>query len=482
APESKGTLMGNFLYDDLSDINNPDNAAYYTDGGYTHTNQERYWIRGKADQKFGEWTTRLDFDLVSDRDYLNEFHTGMTDFHVSDKRFYEQFGRGLQDRNLFERENKLTTLRSWSNGTSLEATLKGIDDLLEEERNGAPAPLWKFPEIKYSGLMPLYDTELNVSWNTDYVYYKRDEGVAAQRLDLYPRLTMAVPMLSEYLETTMGIGVRETMYAIEDNGDEAWRDNDSANRFLADFGGEIATTLRKDFALNGKNVSAWSHTLRPFVQYTYITDADQEDYPKFDGVDWMGDKNSITYGMNNFFYVSGMKNNVEFERDYGYIKLQQSYNLHSDATDTPFAPVEFRLAWNPIETLLFKYATDIDVYDDGFKRHTIESDYWNSRGDLFSLDYLFHASENENVDDTSSVRLAAQINLAYNFALGYSLEQSLEDSVTVTERINVIYSPSCWSLELAADVTPNNEQVTIMFKLANIGTPFGMDLMGSGGE
>ncbi|MCI5138222.1 MAG: LPS-assembly protein LptD, partial [Candidatus Electrothrix sp. AR1] len=48
---SKGTVIANLLNDDLSDMDNPDNAEYYADGGYTHTNQNRYWVRGKADQK-----------------------------------------------------------------------------------------------------------------------------------------------------------------------------------------------------------------------------------------------------------------------------------------------------------------------------------------------------------------------------------------------------------------------------------------------
>jgi LPS-assembly protein len=475
--DSKGTIIGNFLDDNLSDINNPDNDAYYADGGYSHTNQERYWVRGKADQKFAEWTTRLDLDIVSDLDYLNEFNNGMTGFSMSDKRFSERFGRGLQDKNRYERENKLTTLRSWSNGTSLEATLKGIDDLLEESRSGT-TPLWKFPEIKYSGLVPLYDTEVDFSWDADYVYYKRDEGVEAQRIDLYPKVKTAVPLLSDYLETTVGAGLRGTMYAIDDNGVEEWQDSDSENRFLADFNAEVATTLRKDFSSNGRNISAWSHTLRPFVRYNFVTDAEQGDLPQFDSVDSVGDRNSITYGVNNFFQVSRSRDSEDLERDYGYVKLHQSYDLRDDASDEPFSAVQFRLAWYPLTTLNFKYTTDIDVHDSEFKNHTVESDYRNSRGDLFSFDYLFNASETEGVDDTSSVRLIARVGLLYDFAVGYSLERSIEDSVTVEERFNVIYSPSCWSVELAADVTPDNEQIAIMFKLANIGTPFGVDLMG----
>jgi LPS-assembly protein len=477
--ESRGTLTVNFLNDDLSDIDNPDNAEYYADGGYTHTNQNRYWIRGKADQKFGGWTTRLDLDLVSDQDYLGEFSNGFTGYSVSDQGLSDQFGRGLQDRNTYERENKLTTLRSWSNGTSLEATLKGIDDLREYDDDSGSAALWKLPEVKYSGLIPLYNTDADFSWDTDYVYYKRDAGVEAQRIDLYPRLKTALPMLSEYLETTVGIGVRDTMYLIDDNGDEDWQDSDTENRFLADMNGEIATTLRRDFLSNGRDVSSWSHTLRPFVRYTYVTEPNTDNLPLFDSVDTVGDQNQITYGVNNFFAVSETGGDGEYERDYGYIKLQQNYDLRNAASDEPFSDVQFRLAWNPWQNMNLKYSTDIDVYDSDFTQHIVEGDYRNSRGDLLSVDYFFQAGATDEAEDSSSIRLFTQVGLLYDFAVGYSLERSIEDSVTIAEKINLSYNPSCWSVELVADITPDNEQVMVLFKLANIGSPFGVDLMGS---
>jgi LPS-assembly protein len=471
--ESKGTMMMNFLNDDLSDMDNPDNAEYYADTGYAHTNQNRYWIRGKADQKIGEWVTRLDLDLISDQDYLDEFTNGFTGYSVSDRRLSDQFGRGLQDRHIYERENKLTTLRSWGNGTSLEATLKGIDDLTEGDDSTA---LWKFPEVKYGGLVSLYDTEMDFSWDADYVYYKRDAGVEAQRIDLYPRLKTALPMVSEYLEITVGAGVRDTMYLIDDNGDETWKDADSENRFLADVNGEIATTMRRDFAMSGQQTSAWSHILRPFVRYTYVTDPDVDKLPRFDSVDSAGDQNEITYGVNNFFTVSDDGDNGEFERDYGYIKLEQSYDLRDKASEEPFSDLELRMAWTPWQDFNFKYSTALDLYDDEFSLHNVESDYRNSRGDIFSFDYLFQAGATDKIEDSSSIRLFTHINLFYDLAAGYSLERSIEDSVTIAEKISLSYNPSCWSVELVADVTPENEQVMVLFKLANIGSPLGVDL------
>lgn len=463
--EAKGAVMGNFLSDRLSDKDEADSAAYYADSGCTHTNKERYWFRGKADQQIGAWTARADVDVVSDRDYLTEFDSGRTGITVNEEYFVDQFGRGLQDKTVDQRSNKLNLLRSWDNGTSFQAALHGVNDVAED--TGADDPLWKLPEFKYSGLVPLYDTDMNLSWNADYVDYWREQGVAAQRIDLYPKLTRKVPVLDQYLDTTVGAGVRDTMYAIDGNGVAEWEDSDTENRLLGVLETEVATTLKKD-------MDAWSHAVRPFVKYKFVTDYDQEKLPQFDDVDSFGDQNTITYGVNNFFYVSGPE---ESEREYGYIKIQQGYDLRSEADDEPFQPVGLRTAWQPDQHLLFKYETDLSVYEDGFLAHTVEGDYLNSRGDTFSLDYLFN-KDTAGGADTSSLRLAAKVGLLYDLSAGYALEQSLEDSVKVQEKVSLTYHPTCWAVELAGETTPGNEQITLMFQLANIGAPFGMDLMG----
>lgn len=485
--ESKGGFMANFLNDNLSDIDDPDNAEYFSDGNYTHTNQNRYWVRGKADQDIGEWTTRLDVDVVSDRDYLTEFNTGLTGFTMTDRRFFDVFGRGFQNKTADERKNTLRTLRSWGNGMSLQANLLGINDL--RVTKNSPTPLWKLPEINYNGLLPLYDSGVDLSWNADYVYYWREEGVGAHRVDLFPRLTMAVP-LSDYLETVVAAGVRNTSYAIQTNGNSDWQDNvtddesDTENRFLADFRAEIGTTMIRDFNINAGSATGLSHTFRPYVNYKYISDVDQDDLPQFDSVDDVADQSLITYGLDNFFSLSGLKGEKKYDRDYGYIKIKQGYDIRSSESDTPLTPVNMRLAYYPLNDLRFIYRTDVDVYGDGFLKHLVEGDYRNSRGDIFSLDYRYDSGINwddeDGLDDekTSSVSAAARVGLFYNWSAGYSIERSIEDEKTVEQTFNLIYHPSCWSVEFAADQTPGDEKYTIMFRLANIGSPIGLDMPG----
>ena len=475
--ESKGGFMVNYLNDELSDINDPNNADYYSGGDYTHTNQVRYWTRGKADQNFGDWITRIDLDIVSDRDYLTEFNSGLTGYTMTQNRFFDVFGRGFQNKTEDERETTLKALRSWGNGMFLQANLRGIDDLRVDKTS--PSPLWKLPEINFNGLLPISDTGANVSWETDYVYYWRDKGVKSNRFDLFPRVMWGVP-LSEYLETTVTGGIRDTLYLIESNNDPDWIDADSTkNRFLGDFLAEIGTTMIRDFAPSRGSLAGIRHAFRPYANYHYTSYVNKGNLPQFDGVDDAGDQNLVTYGINNLFSLKGKKDDAPYDRDYGYLKIKQGYDIRSSENDTPFTPINIRMAYYPLEKLRFEYRTDIGVYGDNFLKNTVQTNYEDSRGDLFSLNYLYNKNvDNEEDETTSSIKAAASVGLFYYFTAGFSVERSIKDSKTVEENFNLIYHPSCWSVELASNYTPGNQKFTLLFNLANIGHPLALAMPG----
>ncbi|MBV5333992.1 LPS assembly protein LptD, partial [bacterium] len=78
-------------------LSDPSETDYYQDTGFTHTNEDRYWFRGKIDHDLpNNLYTRIDLDVVSDRDYLTEFNTGFTGYNQSNERFLRTYGRNFQ--------------------------------------------------------------------------------------------------------------------------------------------------------------------------------------------------------------------------------------------------------------------------------------------------------------------------------------------------------------------------------------------------
>ena len=469
APQQKAGIIANYMQDDLSD---PSETDYWESTGYTHTNEDRYWVRGKLDHDFDNGVvTRTDLDIVSDRDYLTEFDSGFTGFKSSQDSFLEVFGRGFQNKTADQRENTFKVLKSW-NGMALEGVFLGINDV--RAIDSSPTPLWKLPGLDFTGSKLLGDTHLSLEWDTDYVNYYREDGVGGHRFDIYPRLSMPLA-LSPYLESRVEAGIRDTYYNIQTYGDSTWDNSNSANRFLGEFHTEIGTTLLRDFNANISDMDGITHNFRPYVQYDFLSDTDQDDLPDFDSVDRKDDINQITYGIDNFFNLFGSQNGTNTEREYGNIKIKQSYDLRSVASDEPLSPVEIKLRINPFKHFAraqFIYKTDISVYGNG-SSHTVETVYNNSRGDFVTLDYRYDDLDN---NDTHQINFAAKTQLWDTIFATYDIEHSITESQIIEQNISLIYQPACWSVELQSRYTPGDTRFSILFNLANIGSQMGFDL------
>ena len=469
APQQKGGFMVNYLKDDLSD---PSETEYYKDTGYTHTNDDRYWVRGKLDHDFDNGiVTRTDIDIVSDRDYLTEFNSGTTGFKHSQERFLESFGRGFQNKTSDQRQNSFKILKSWG-GMALEGELLGINDVRADK--SSPTPLWKLPSIDFTGSQLLGFADLSLDWDADYVNYYREDGVGGHRFDIYPRLSMPLPM-GPYLESRAEAGLRDTFYSIQTYGDGTWDNEKSPNRLLGEFHTEVGTTLLRDFSVPISGMDGITHNFRPYIQYDFLSDDDQDDLPSFDSVDRIGDTNRVTYGIDNFFDLFGSSDGKETTREFGELKIRQSYDFRSIASDEPLSPVNIKLRLTPLRRISnaqLIYKTDISVYGHG-SSHTVEAFYQNSRGDSLNLDYRY---DDLNGADTQQINFAVKAQLWDTIFAAYDIEHSISESQIIEQNISLMYQPACWSVEFQSKYTPGDTTFSILFNLANIGNPLGFRL------
>jgi LPS-assembly protein len=489
----KGTFMGNFLQDKLSD---PSETDYYQDTGYTHTNEDRYWFRGKIDHDLpNNIYSRIDLDVVSDRDYLTEFNTGFTGFTQTNNRFLSVYGRNFQSWTEDQRFNTMKVLKAWDS-MSLQTNFLAVNDVRASKTS--PTPLWSTPGLNFAGSLPVADTSFTVDWDADYINYWREDGVGGQRLDLFPRLSTPVP-LGPYLESRAEVGLRNTSYMVEAYGDGAWEQSDTPNRSLFNLHGEVGTTLLRNFGLNGEEIKSWDHRLRPYVEYDYLPKTSQDDLPLFDEVDRIENANAITYGVDNFIELF-RDTRRDSGRDYGYFKIWESYDLRSQYTDRPLTPVSLKLGWTPANNFALSYQTNVGVYGEGVTYYNLESIFSTSRGDSLILDYVYSGDEKiqgspynstdnfnpmslfsfdyEGLEEIHQINVTARTHLSNTISAGYRVEHSLAQSETNEQEISLIYHPSCWSVELRSNYTPGDQGVMLLFHLAHIGIPLGVDLGG----
>ncbi len=509
--QSKGMFVGNYLHDKLSD---PEETAYYEDTGYTHTTQNRYWVRGKADHTFGDgWISRLDMDLVSDEDYLREFDFGSTGFNRSQRKFLDMFGRGFEEDTDRTRNNSFKLLKSWG-GISFEANLLAIDDLNQEgtevtttvtdalgnstttesisfeevtagttvdpvtgetttiSTQKSATPLWKLPELDFDGTIDTGLASITFDWETNYVHYWREEGIGGSRIDIRPSISSPLH-ISPYLESRAKFSLRNTHYMIKEYGDAKWEEDDSQNRFYPELEVNLATTLQRDF---GTGTGApLRHEMRPFVKYFYIPEIDgQDELPQWDSLDSISELNRITYGVDNLFSsILKSTNGKGLENLFttAGLHIEQSYDLSNVSDDEPFSDIYTNFFWTPSNATRLNYKVYYDVYDNDVNNHNIEGIYKWGAGDYLGAEYSF-----DKVNDLEQVNAWAQMHLLAHWILGGRVEYSLANEETNEARASLSYQAQCWTVKFETRYTPEDTAYMMFFELANIGAKLGFDI------
>ena len=488
--DDKGTFAVNYLNDRLSAPANDrssDQIAYYDNTQFTHTNSDRYWLRGKIDSTIGDGLiVRMDIDDVSDRDYLTEFSAGMyTGFNEANNRFLQAYGRGFQDYTQDQRENSIGVMKTWT-GMSLVTTATAINDV--RVPTPGPTPLWQLPGIDFSGVTPIRGSKFNFSWDANYVDYWRQDGVGGQRLDLYPRISTPLP-LGDYLESRAEVGARQTFYDVTSYGDGDWNQGNNPTRTLYDFHTDIGTTLARDYDIQAGDFHVLDHKVRPYVQYDYLPNVDQTSLPDYDTVDRIQPANTITYGVDNFFDLFKNSSNRDFSSnsELTYVKIKQSYYLGdvrqniiydsnnnplpTDETNKPFSPIDMKFGWKLTPNFDVIYGDDFDVYGHGFLIHSLGGLYKSTTGDTFGLDYSYN-----KLLDVNQINVQTQAQLFSNIRGEFMISRSLSQSQTNNENVSLIYQAACWSVQIRSAYTPTDSSIMLIFNLNNMGAALPISL------
>ncbi len=465
---SKGAFTASFLDDALSD---PSETSYYNATGYTHTNSDRYWLRGKADYNFGDgWHSRLDIDVVSDHDYLQEFDKGSTGFEETYRRYLKTFGRSFQNKYERYRENAFSVAKSWG-GIFLEGKMLAINDANKIDDTAAN-PLWKLPDIKFSGTLPTDYYNISFDWDTGFVYHWQEDGIGGSRFDVKPSLSIPLP-ISSYLESQAKVSLRDTLYLVETFGSGEWASDKTQNRLYPELQLDFATTLQKNFDFADSSFSTLRHQIRPYVEYNYIPDVGQEDLPQFDSIDTVKEKNAVTYGMDNFFdKLTALAGGSESTSEYATFQLEQSYHfVDPNDTNRPFSDIYSSMLWRPYKRSSLEYKTYYDVYDNEFNNHSFEGILYNKRGDHIGLEYSYN-----KIKDIDQINGSLGTSLFDNWLLEGEIEHSLSQEETIEAKGSLTYRALCWSVKFQTKYTPADTSFVLLFNLANIGVPLGAQL------
>lgn len=461
---SKGILLVNYLHDGLEDDD-------YNKDGVFRSSSNRWWIRGKINQSLPlDFLSVLDLDLVSDRDYLHEFDSGLTGSAKTNDIFLQNFGRGLLDKTSLIRESTAQLNRSWPN-FYLSGQCRYYDNL---DRTSRETTLQTLPSINFQAVkQPLAGTPLFYEGNIDYVHYWRKQGLGMHRLDIYPKAAWPV-RIGPYLDIQGLFGVRETVYDVENYGEASYAaqiEKYRPTRTLHNFQLDLSTEIGQVFKLPSKSTPKIKHTIKPSVIYDYLPTKKQDQLPSLDGVDRISPQNMVTYSLTNYLTTKRVgEDGSPVYTDVLRLKLSQSYDIKEERRwlspgerRKPLSDVTLETELIPTDRIYLRYDTAYDTYESNFRSYNGLLRLSDKRGDNLFTEYRYTKGSIHEINVGLAVVVTPALNITYEIRHSLELDKNLESKTVVN------YLAQCWGVSFQLTKTQDDRSFFILFSLYGLG-------------
>lgn len=485
--KSKGTVMIDALDDRKMDDGTTSNDEWgYTDDALLRPNSDRYWFRMKHDQTLdNNVTVKLDLDVVSDQDYLDEFKGGYTGFRTTDDYFTKSFGRDLDEYDDNVRLNTLTANKSWSS-YSLNASTIWYDDVVARRQGVTDTTLQQLPKIEFDATRQrVLNSPFYATLDSEFTSFYRETGMRGQRIDAHPRVYLPL-RYQNYFTFEPSLGLQETAWHIE-SFDTATAQNKQrdTSRETYDVKLDLYSEVYRIFPGFGETVRAIRHVARPQVVYDYAPHPVQDKHPYFDATDRLAEQNLVTYSLTNTLTAKTLKPSraaanpsgaqppgeaADVPQTYGYteflrFKMEQSYDINKDRAGNPqpFSTVYGEL--DVIPGRYFSVGADAEwsQYTDELVSHNVMLHLWDDRGDKASLEHRYSQGASESVYGSASVKIMEWLS-------GYlEHERNLYTGKDILTRVGLIYEDQCWSLDVRYSHEGEDRSYVFLIRLYGIG-------------
>jgi LPS-assembly protein len=457
---SEGNSDGTYLFDILpdsikeKDLNNPKQTDI---SPFPRTNATRYWLRSRTDQQLPAGIeARLDTDVVSDQDYLNEFGNGLSGLEARSD-LAKVSGRPVDEITSPFRRSALRLSRD-NEDYSLQAIASyyqrpevSVDDRTAQPLAGIdlailPRPLFKLP--------------LAFSLDTDFNYIWRDLGQKGHSISITPRLTYPT-RFGPYLEFEPSISITRNMRWVSDDP----YSNNYLSENVYQFQARLSTIMERIFDVDWNNAKRLKHKLVPSLLYEYRSDKDEKGYqPWFDPIDAVGKINRITLSIDNFMDAKNQdsKGNITYSQ-WADLNLAQGYNLDKSR----LAPLTGTFILMPFPGLKLDaefhrahYKDEISSADLSLKFNINRS---GGRKDSYEIDYVNLNEGNKGLSYNLNV------NMAYGFSAGSSLKRDMVLGHNIENSYWLEYLAQCWGAKLTMGKYNEESRIMLSFRILGLG-------------
>ncbi len=403
------------------------------------------------------WTSYVDYNYVSDKDYLEDFGNTLSFASTTHLNRQLQLGYGGQH---------------WR----FTGNLQGYQSL-----TNVIDPYQRLPQLLLLGHYPNQAMGLNYDLRAEYVDFDHDEKVTGQRIDIEPAISLPLTAAAGFIKPR--IALRHTRYELDDLALGGLTSaQKSPTRTLPILSVDSGLFFERDMMWRGRG---FIQTLEPRVYYLYIPERDQSDIPLFDtnertfnmgqlftqnrfvGGDRVGDANQLSIGLTTRF-IDEDNGKERLRVSAGQIRHfeDRKVNLRGEAingeSDSDMV-VEVAAAISDAWALRGEVQWDPSG-GHGSNMETVQLRYRGDNGRLLNLSHRYRRDELEQIDASVSLPITD------NWRFVGRWYHSLFDDRTLEALAGIEYESCCWATRFVVrdyihDVTEQDRNLAFFVQL-----------------
>ncbi len=443
----QGVVRYRYLRDRLRDED-------YNGDGVVRGNRSRYWLTAKIDHALSSRTDlHLDLDLLSDRDFLEEFEGGDLGFQKSHANYLRWFGRGLEEKNKTYRTSRLWLSHQRDN-SYLDLRSTYHRSVLPGRQKTMLSPLGSLHFWLLS--RPLWGP-LTFNLALENTYWYREEGARGLRAEILPEVIWNWPWGP--LENALSYRFRYTHYWVDwDNGTREEKD-----RSLYEITWQSSLEIYRIYRSGDPERWGWRHTLRPYGIFFYRPRVDQDDLPEFVSTDRLPEARYLEYGLLQFLTVKRWEEGPRYW-DFLRLKIYQRYDLRSGVSQ-PFSPLYAEVEFRSPSRFQLRYDLGYHLYGLGLTTQRLRL----TTSSIF-LDQFYLSYQRDKLRRVEQLTFGGRQRLFRKLILHGRLSRNLIRREITSSEIGLTYEGSCYSLDFTLSGTPEETRFSFWINLLGLGT------------
>ncbi|PLY01107.1 MAG: hypothetical protein C0623_06070 [Desulfuromonas sp.] len=379
--------------------------------------------------------------------------------YVSEKDYYEIFGRTADDYNREKVQSIVYLSRGW-NQVNLSAQAKYNRDL---EQSSA-TQLQYLPEVRFDYLPQRWgQTPIFTSFLAEPGYLWHRDGPKGGRLRLQPMLATDL-LVNRYLEMVPTVSWLQRNYRFNDVSEQEGLPIATLS---------VGSRVARVFTFDTGDVTHLRHVVEPMVHYLFIPNVDQGHLPQFDSRDRIDPVNLVTFELMNRLTTRSVDDDgTPRFREVGSLRLAVDYDIRERKRDPgplpdqnrPFSPVRGELIIRPTPYSFLRGDIAYDANDNA--RYVESRAVWGGLHDRHGNGLLINYQYLKNDFDY----LSGGVDLALFDPLFVSYEhrRDLETVLMLEAVTRVEYRGECWSVMFGFSDRPDEDKYEINFSLSGL--------------